>query len=177
MARIFNINHYKPKNTDEFLFDTNVWIYITIPGLSYDQTLPQIYSNFFGVIRNSKAKILTSFIIISEFVNRYLKNQFKLYNEKNNTQLTYKEFKTKQEYEESYKYITNIVNNVILKNSELVTMPNELVEQDSKIYNYNVNCDLNDNYIVELSEYYECFLVSSDRYLVTLPAEIDVLSA
>ena len=87
MAKIFNINQYKPKKDDEFLFDTNVWIYITIPALSYDQTLEQVYSNFFGSIRNSKAKILTSFVIISEFVNRYLRNEHKKYNNKHNTNL------------------------------------------------------------------------------------------
>lgn len=177
MAKIFNINQYKPKKTDEFLFDTNVWIYITIPGLSYDERLPQIYSNFFGYVRSSKAKILTSFVIISEFVNRYLRNELKKYNDKYHTDLTYKEFKQKQEYEDSYKYITNIVNDVILKNSIIVTTPEEIVEQESGIYNYNKNCDLNDNYIIELSKYYECFLVSSDRYMANSSVDINVLSA
>ncbi len=177
MARIFNINQYKPKKTDEFLFDTNVWIYITIPGLSYDENLPQIYSNFFGSIRNSKAKILTSFVIISEFVNRYLRNELKKYNTKHSSDISYKEFKKKQEYENGYKYITGIVNDVILKNSEIVTTPNEIIEQDAEVYNYNKNCDLNDNYIIELSKYYECFLVSSDRFMTNSTADIDVLYA
>ena len=177
MAKIFNINHYKPKKDDEFLFDTNVWIYITIPALSYDQKLEQVYANFFGSIRNSKAKILTSFVIISEFVNRFLRNELKNYNEKHGTKITYKEFKHKQEYEKSYKYITNIVNDVILKNSIIVTTPEEIVEQESDVYNYNENCDLNDNYIIELSKYYECFLVSSDKYMASASANINVLSA
>lgn len=82
MASIFNINHYQPKKKDEFLFDTNVWIYITIPGLSYDQTLPQSYANFWGLIRKSNATVLTSFVIISEFVNRYLRNELNKYNKK-----------------------------------------------------------------------------------------------
>ena len=177
MAKIFNINQYKPKKDDEFLFDTNVWIYITIPALSYDQTLEQVYSNFFGSIRNSKAKILTSFVIISEFVNRYLRNEHKKYNNKHNTNITYKIFKTKQEYEDSYKYITNIVNDVILKNSEVIITPKQIIEQESDVYNYNENCDLNDNYIIELSKYRECFLVSSDRYMANSSADINVLSA
>ena len=177
MANIFNINQYKPKKDDEFMFDTNVWIYITIPGLSYDQTLAQIYSSFFGSIRNSKAKILTSFVIISEFVNRYLKNELKKYNDKHHATITYKEFKQKEEYEDSYKYITNIVNDVILKNSIIVTTPEEIIEPESEVYNYNKNCDLNDNYIIELSKYYECFLVSSDRYMANSSANINVLSA
>lgn len=177
MAKIFNINHYKPKKSDEFLFDTNVWIYITIPALSHDQTLEQVYTNFFGSIRNSKAKILTSFVIISEFVNRFLRNELKNYNNEHKTQITYKEFKQKQEYENSYKYITNIVNDVILKNSVIVTTPEEIIEQESDVYNYNKNCDLNDNYIIELSKYYECFLVSSDKYMANSSADINVLSA
>lgn len=177
MAKIFNINQYKPKKNDEFLFDTNVWIYITIPGLSYDERLPQIYSNLFGSIRSSKAKILTSFVIISEFVNRYLRNELKKYNFKHNSDISYKEFKKKTEYENGYKYISNIVNNVILKNSEILTTPSEIIEQDSKVYNYNENCDLNDNYIIELSKYYECFLVSSDRFMANVPVDINVLYA
>ena len=177
MASIFNINHYQPKKTDEFLFDTNVWIYITIPGLSYDQTLPQSYANFWGAIRKSNATVLTSFVIISEFVNRYLRNELNKYNKKNNSSIYYKEFKQTPEYEDGYKYITNIVNNVILKNCEIVTEPDEIIALNSSIYNYNRNCDLNDNYIIELSKYYECFLVSSDKYMANSSAEINVLSA
>ena len=64
-----------------------------------------------------------------------------------------------------------------LKNSEIVTTPNEIIEQDAEVYNYNKNCDLNDNYIIELSKYYECFLVSSDRFMTNSTADIDVLYA
>lgn len=177
MTRVFNTNHYKPKKTDEFLFDTNVWIYIIVPGLSYDQRLEQSYSDFFAKIRNSNAKILTSFLIISEFVNKFLRHEFNLYNQKNETNISYREFKSKAEYEKSYKYIIGLVNNVIIKNSELVDIPNEIIDLDAEVYNYNKNCDLNDNYIVELAKYYECYLVSSDKYMASVTADIDVLHA
>ena len=96
---------------------------------------------------------------------------------KHNSNISYREFKKKQEYENGYKYITGIVNDVILKNSEIVTTPDEIIEQDSEVYNYNKNCDLNDNYIIELSKYYECFLVSSDRFMTNSTVDINVLCA
>ena len=62
-------------------------------------------------------------------------------------------------------------------NSKTQNKKEEIVEQESDVYNYNENCDLNDNYIIELSKYYECFLVSSDKYMASASANINVLSA
>ncbi len=177
MANLFNIEHYTPKKNDEFFFDTNVWIYILIPALSFNQSVPEKYANFWGSIRKNNAKVLTSFVIISEFVNRYLRFQLEKYNKKNKISISYKNFKNKEEYEENYKYILNIVNQIILPNSELVEAPLEIISKDSSIYNYSKNCDINDNYIIEISKYFECFLVSSDKYLTSTCENVNILSS
>lgn len=177
MANIFNIEQYKPKKKDEFFFDANIWIYILIPALSHDQILEQKYSHFWGEIRSQNAKVLTSFIVISEFVNRYLRFNLDKYNKENSSNIKYKTFKNKPEYKKSYNYIISLVKQVILPNCQLVSDPLEIIEDNSSIYNYSEKCDLNDNYIIALSKYYECFLVSQDRYLANCTTSINILSA
>ena len=177
MANCLNIQEYSPSQNEEFFFDTNVWIYLLIPALSHNQLLEQKYAAFWGKIRNKKAKVFTSFVVISEFVNRYLRNELKNYNKFNNCEIDYKTFKQKKEYEENFKYITNLVLQVILPNCELIAEPQEIIQDNSCLYNYIKNCDLNDNYIIEIAKYYECCIVSSDKYMANTKDNIKVISA
>lgn len=82
MASIFNINHYQPKKKR--------WIFIWYqcmdlynnPRIILWSDITQSYANFWGLIRKSNATVLTSFVIISEFVNRYLRNELNKYKKK-----------------------------------------------------------------------------------------------
>lgn len=75
-AKIFDIKNFSPKLSDIFFFDNNIWMYLFCPIGNYNQKRQSAYSAFLQSVQTSRAMIFISSLVLSEFVNRYLRMDF-----------------------------------------------------------------------------------------------------
>lgn len=70
---ITNIQNHTPKSDEHYLFDTNIWLFLFCPIANHKSFVVDKYSRFYFKILKSDAKIYTTTLILSEFINRYLR--------------------------------------------------------------------------------------------------------
>ncbi len=74
-SSIIPIDTYVFRETDNLLFDTNIWFYLYGPqGKSDAKTTT--YSKALKQIISAKSRIVVNILILSEFANRYARNEF-----------------------------------------------------------------------------------------------------
>ena len=78
MTKIFDVENYEPKNTEEFFFDTNIWFYIYAPMGNHRKDVIKKYSNFLAKLLKNKSKILVSPLLFSELFNAYVRTEFNI---------------------------------------------------------------------------------------------------
>jgi len=85
MCKIFDIKRYSPSKDERFMFDTNIWMYIFCPIGDYKKHIVGQHSSFLKKLINAKAEVIINSLILSEFINSYLRLEFKIF--KSNTNL------------------------------------------------------------------------------------------
>lgn len=84
-----SLDSFQPKSTDKILLDTNILLYLFYP-VDFESTSNK-YETLFHNLVKEKSVLLLSSIQLSEFINRCIRIQFKLYqNATNNPSLEYK---------------------------------------------------------------------------------------
>jgi predicted nucleic acid-binding protein len=78
MSKIHSIANYNPTAGESFFVDANVWLFLCYPKGNYKRQEAEVYSNFIDKARRAGAKFYTSSQVLSEFVNRCLRNDFQL---------------------------------------------------------------------------------------------------
>ena len=71
------IDSFRPKPTDKVLLDTNILLDLFYP-LDFESTSNK-YESLFNNKKKKKSHLLISSIQVSEFINRCIRIQFKLY--------------------------------------------------------------------------------------------------
>jgi predicted nucleic acid-binding protein len=75
MNNIIPIEDYSFSEADEFLIDTNIWLYLYGPQIPKDWKT-RVYSKSLKNILAAKSKIWIDVLILSEFINRYSRIEF-----------------------------------------------------------------------------------------------------
>ncbi|MDR1462708.1 MAG: PIN domain-containing protein [Azoarcus sp.] len=88
---------YSFRQGEPVLIDTNVWVYLYPPAAQpAQQQLEADYSRAFGKLLQAKATPIIDALILSEYINRYLRIEYKVW-EKRHTGDAYKTFRRSAE--------------------------------------------------------------------------------
>ena len=76
---VSDISSYQPKFNESFFFDANIWIFLFCPIANTGRRKQDLYSNFLQDLSHRKLGIYINSLVLSEFVNRYLRIEFNLW--------------------------------------------------------------------------------------------------
>lgn len=123
--QIKSLNSHKISSSDKFFLDTNIWIYLLNEK---GTTEPVKYSKFLTKLLTQNAKIIINQEVISEVLNRFVKNEYKKHKP-----LEFKTFRKTQEYRDCYRVICALFNQLI--DAKVVEfLPIEISLEEFKYY-------------------------------------------
>lgn len=163
MIQINNIDSYVPKKNEGFLIDTNVWIYLFCPLAGYKPYLIKPYENFFNTALKNGSVFFISSMILSEFINRFLRLEFNIANSK--SVIVYKDFKRDFRPSPLYKATALAVQSILKQNILKIVKPIEDRFSSINIQKLIESIDLiefNDEYISELSSLGQIKIITDD---------------
>lgn len=169
---------YQPKENDRFLFDANIWIILYCQMGNHDAQKQRIYSDFMKKVSQNKSAILISSMILSEFVNRYLRFEFnQMKNEPDKKHWDFnRDYKKTNEYLNTVSEIKHIIENHILKYSEKVDDHFNEIDCDC-IFDEWREMDFNDCYYLNLARIEGLKIVSDDAALRKTKLDITIVTA
>lgn len=177
MATI-DLKNYQIKMSDQFFFDTNVWLLLFGTVANYQKADQDTYSSFLKNIIQRQNPIYITSMIISEFANVLLRHDFKQWtNEKGLVNQDFKrDFVGTTDYQSSVITIKQLILSIL-------NIPNILRVSDS-FHNIDMNnildnfgiVDFNDSYIANLSNQNKYKVVTNDKDFQKLATNIDILT-
>ncbi len=177
MATI-NVKDVKIGFSDQFFFDTNVWLLLFGTVADFESKEQKIYSKFLEELITKDKPIFITSTIISEYVNVILRRNFNLWISSNKlvNQDFKKHFVGTNEYKDTVDSITYSV-------KKILKLPNLLKVSDS-FHNINVDnilgnfktVDFNDSYINELASINKYKVVTNDKDFQKLNLKIDIIT-
>lgn len=155
------LDSFKPKTTDKILLDTNILLDLFYP-LDFESTSNK-YESLFNNLINEKSCLLISSIQVSEFINRCIRIQFKLYqNVHNNPALEFKkDYRSTDDYHQKMNGILDIVKTDISCNFTFIDDGFSKMNPQN-IFLYGFSYDFNDSLLVEIARQYKAILVTND---------------
>ena len=159
-ADVFPISlPYKFNSSDGFLIDANVWILLNgPPGLKRD--IAADYSSALRKMLAVKCRVFVDVLVLSEFVNRYLRYKFDMSNP--SQKVTFKDFRSSTDYPAVAKDIANAVRG-ILKTCRPVNSGLESIDMEALLTDFEQKQrDFNDQVLAELCASKKLALISHD---------------
>jgi predicted nucleic acid-binding protein len=80
-----------------YFFDTSAWIYMFGPLLDIADRRTKLYSIFYRDILEAGAQIVIDYLVVAEFVNRYIRDIHKFHVTNSNAPSRFKDFRKTQE--------------------------------------------------------------------------------
>lgn len=160
---------YEIRNSDEFFFDTNIWILLYCPIANHKEDVQRKTSKFYERLLNSKAYIVINSLVLSEFSNAYLRIDFNLWRKE--TQQYSAKFKENYFPSERSKKvratIASTIKNKILKTCESHPDSFNAIDME-QILDYYKYMDFNDSMIAErcLKNKWKLFTDDQDFFIV-----------
>ena len=157
-------NKFKFVSNQNFLFDSNIWIFLFAPLANVHKEKQNKYSRLIRNIQSNRGTIYITSLIISEYVNRVLRLEFALW--KANCNIRNPEFKKDYRptsaYDEALKNVKSQVQDIL---KLTVKYPDNFQNcpVDSLLNQMNKDCDYNDLYIVHSCDVTNSILVSDDK--------------
>jgi predicted nucleic acid-binding protein len=177
MATI-NLNGYQIKMSDQFFFDTNVWLLLFGTVANYQRADQASYSNLLqDLIRREKPIYITS-MILSEFANVLLRHDFKQWITTNGliNQDFKKHFIGTNDYQNSVITIKQLILNILsIPNIIKVSDSFHNIDTATVLNNFGM-VDFNDSYITQLSNQNNYKVVTNDKDFQKLENVIDILT-
>lgn len=171
--RIRAVDVASVKNRQLF-FDTNVLLYL-FGGTPYPKWAVEAYSRVFGICLTLKTPLCVDVIVLSEFINRFLRIEYKKYLKSHGIdekQCDFKNFRSTPEGIQAAQDVEMIVNGQILKR---FTMVGKLFNESDVSSISLANTDFNDALIVKTCREHQCVLVTNDADFCGV--DIDILTA
>ena len=70
---IIDIETHNPSASEHYLLDTNIWLFLYCPIGDHRKGIIKKYSSFYNKLLKAKSTIYITNLILSEFINRYLR--------------------------------------------------------------------------------------------------------
>lgn len=175
MVEVHKLDTYVIQKEDKFFFDTNVWMYIHCSIANHNESVVKKYSDFYQKIRLADAEILTSTLLISEFVNTYSRLEFNLIKKDHKLRDFKKDFRSNQKYKKLLDNINLVTEKKIL--NKTLKIQDDFHEFKEDIFFSNPNqFDFNDEYFCYLAEKNGFKIVTNDKDFLNSTYSIDVIT-
>lgn len=172
------IKNYNVCQTNDYFFDTNVWIYLFAPIAASRPDKQRQYSNLLQDILSRKAGLSISSIVLSEYTNRVLRIAFDNWKDATNQQdAQFKhDFRPTQEYQTA---LTNVKHQVheILKITTRRPDDFHNINITSIISSMSATMDYNDAVMVWDCQSHGMCLVSDDKDITSANLPFTVITA
>ena len=155
------LDSFKPKQSDNILLDTNILLDLFYP-LDFESTSNK-YEILFNNLIKEKSHLLISSIQVSEFINRCIRIQFKLYqNAIKNPALEFKkDYRSTDDYREKMNAILDIIKTDIVDNFTFIDDGFSKMNCQN-IFIYCFSYDFNDSLLVEIARQHKAILITND---------------
>lgn len=177
MATI-KLSNYEIGFTDQFFFDTNVWLLLFGTVASFQANDQLQYTKLLEKLITRDSPIYITSMVISEFANVLLRRDFNQWISNNN--YVNKDFKRDfvgtKDYENSVETISISINK-IFKLPNLVSVGDNFnaINKNKILQNFKI-VDFNDAYYTELAELNKYKIVTNDKDFQKLDSKIDILT-
>lgn len=177
MATI-NVQDLKISFSDQFFFDTNIWLLLFGTIADFQIKDQKAYSRLLEDLITKDKPIFISSVVISEFANVLLRRDFdqwvsigKLVNAKFKV-----DFVGTKRYENSVSTITKSINKILnLPNIHHIPDSFHCISKENLLANFKI-VDFNDAYIFELSRMNNYRIVTNDKDFQKLDSHIDIIT-
>lgn len=177
MSNTIDINSYKPKITDSFFFDNNIWMYLFCPIGNHQVAKQKSYSNFYKEIVTTGKTIYVNSLVLSEFSNSYLRLDFNIWRKKEG--VSAEEYKTKFvgtiHHRNTVETVVSSING-ILKNSTRVSDDFHMINMATILSAFEI-ADFNDAYYLVQAKKNNWKIVSDDNDLKKNQLGIEIITA
>lgn len=178
MAKI-NISNHKVNYTDEYFFDTNVWLLLFGTVADFQLKYQKSYSEFLSDLIQKDKPIYITTLIISEISNVLLRIDFNEWKDKN--RFFNKEFKKDfvgtEDYRNSVSTISLIINK-ILSIPNVIRIPDDFHLLDLKSTLEDMKkIDFNDSVYTAICSARGFKIISNDSDFFEVSHKIDIISA
>lgn len=177
MAKI-NVRELKIGFSDQFFFDTNIWLLLFGTVADFESKDQRVYSKLLEELITRDKPIFISSIIISEFANVLLRRDFNQWVSINKfvNQDFKKNFVGTTVYKESVISITNSIHKILkLPNIFKVSDSFHNLKTDNILESFKI-VDFNDSYINELAIVNNYKVVTNDTDFQKLDSKIDIIT-
>ncbi len=159
--KVSSIRDYHFTQQDSLFFDANIWLFIHGPQEQNDKRAG-IYSSAFKHILSAKCNIYIDVLIVSEFINRYARMQYKLYQKSARRSRNFKDFRDSECYKPVAESIAETVNR-ILKNCRRINSPFDTIDIGSLLSEYQEGSrDFNDQIFSEICKTNNYIFITDD---------------
>lgn len=171
-----SLDSFRPKSTDKVLLDTNILIKLFYP-LDFESSSDK-YEELFGSLIKEKSCLLISSVQVSEFINRCIRIQFKLYQEAiGDSKLDFKkDYRSTKDYREKMNAILDIAKTDLSKKFIFIDdgfgqMPHQ------NIFIYGFSYDFNDALLMEIARQNNAILVTDDVDYANYKTDVQIVTS
>ena len=176
MAKRIDVGEINELHQKNIFLDTNIWLYLFCPlGHSRDNIVKK-YSRAFNYLIHSDNKLYIDVMILSEFINRFLRLAFHVYkaNNKKGIHFDYKkQYQQTKNFKETIQLIFSTIKNKILPGAAVVNFNHEnssIVELMDGLQDKMI--DFNDLHFEKLCKVKGFFLLTDDGDFSSSPLDI-----
>lgn len=178
--KIHDISTYRVKSTDRLFFDCNAFMYIFYTAGSYTTNDIDNYKGIFQNALRSNASIYVPSIFVSEFINTYIRSEYRRYlriNHFSQRNFDFKHnYKNTQDYKDVIGDVKNIVNNQILKTC--IKADDLFSKIDlSDLFGDEATFDFNDRYYGKISELNNFKIVTNDADFSSISDRVEIITS
>lgn len=164
--------------TDQFFFDTNIWLLLFGTVADFQNKDQRIYSKLLEDLITKDSPIFIASVVISEFANVLLRRDYDQWVsiEKPLNVKFKKDFVGTKRYEDSVNTITKSIKRILkLPNIQAVPDSFHCINKENILNNFTI-VDFNDSYIFELSKMNNYKIVTNDKDFQKLDSKIDIIT-
>lgn len=156
MAMTYRLNDYSRLSGQSIFVDTNVLIYLFWPTGQY--SLESGYAEVFKNLLKQNNILYVDFLVISEFINRVLRNEYK---KKQNSKKSFKEYRNSQDGKVLINDVYLIVQKYILRDFKIIGKC--FTQTDIEKFLEDGNLDVIDKAIVSICLENNLVLLTNDK--------------
>ncbi len=150
--------------SNKIFFDANIWIYLFCEIANSKEYLVRKYSKAFSEVLRSDKIIFTDIMIMSEFINRYLRIAYYNYKTINNlSAFDYKkDYRNTNDFSEALKTVYNIVKSKILPKTEIANYQYDKSSFITLLNEKEHDMDFNDTHVITVCSQNNMCLLTHD---------------
>ena len=169
-----SIKGYCFSESDKFFLDTNIWFYIYGQQIVKDWK-SDVYSEALKQINSAKSRVFIDVTVLSEFVNRYIRNEHEILKAFTSCRCEFKDFKNSEYYQDVVESVSDLIRRV-LDQSERVESGIMEIDIDRFLSEFKTSdAEFNDQLIIELCRRKNFKLITHDRHFKN--CDVTVLTA